>query len=71
MTKPLENIRVVDLTVALAGPFCTQQLAAMGAEVLFVDPPWGGYQTAVFSAFPSIFNEGYWVPSWPTRNISP
>jgi crotonobetainyl-CoA:carnitine CoA-transferase CaiB-like acyl-CoA transferase len=55
MTKPLQNIRVVDLTVALAGPFCTQQLAAMGAEVLFVDPPWGGYQTAVFSTFPMDF----------------
>ena len=55
MTKPLENIKVVDLTLALAGPFCTQQLAAMGAEVFSVDPPWGGYQSAVFSSFPIDF----------------
>jgi crotonobetainyl-CoA:carnitine CoA-transferase CaiB-like acyl-CoA transferase len=52
MTKPLQNVRVLDLTVALAGPFCTQKLASMGAEVIRIEPPWGGYHNKVFEGLP-------------------
>ena len=62
MTLPLEGVCVCDVTQNLAGPFCGQILADLGATVLKVEPPggdlgrawgppfWGGDSTLFLSA---------------------
>ena len=37
MSRPFEGVRIVDTTHVLAGPFCTYQLALLGAEVIRVE----------------------------------
>jgi crotonobetainyl-CoA:carnitine CoA-transferase CaiB-like acyl-CoA transferase len=37
----LENVRVIDLSQYIPGPFATRQLADLGAEVIKIEPPGG------------------------------
>ncbi len=52
MPAALEGINVLDLTRTLAGPFCTMQLADMGAEVIKVEEPTRGDESR------------HWPPFW-------
>ena len=39
MTRAFDDLRILDLTHVLAGPFCTYQFALLGADVIKVEPP--------------------------------
>lgn len=42
LPRPLEGVTVLDMTVALAGPFATLLLAGLGARVIKIENPAGG-----------------------------
>src|SRR5262245_39762764 len=54
MARPLSHIRVLDLTRILAGPWATQNLADLGAEVIKIERPKTGDDTRT------------WGPPWLT-----
>ena len=54
--QALEGIRVLDLSRVLAGPWCSQILGDLGAEVIKIERPQGGDDTR------------FWGPPWMKDN---
>jgi crotonobetainyl-CoA:carnitine CoA-transferase CaiB-like acyl-CoA transferase len=59
-TGPLAGLRVVDLTAMVMGPYCTQIMADMGADVIKIEPP-DGDNTRYISVGPAPGMSGVFV----------
>lgn len=55
-SQPLDNVRVLDLSRVLAGPWCTQILGDFGADVLKVEAPGRGDDTRAWG--PPFLRDG-------------
>ena len=53
---PLNGVRVVDITSSLAGPYCTEILAALGADVVKVEHPQRGDEARAWG--PPFWEDG-------------
>lgn len=64
MFRPLEGVRVLDLSRVLAGPYAAKLLQDLGADVLRVEAPWGDDTRGWGPPFTEVDNDkvaAYWT----------
>lgn len=66
--KPLDGVRVLDLTRILAGPYCTAILANLGAEVIKIEIPGKGDDSRAFT--PHVNGESAYFMSYNNQKKS-
>ena len=68
--RPLDGIRVVDLSRVLAGPFCTLLLAQLGARVIKVESPRGGDDGRAIGPFKNGKSLYFSSVNWDKESIA-
>jgi crotonobetainyl-CoA:carnitine CoA-transferase CaiB-like acyl-CoA transferase len=66
---PLQGIRVIDLTTVMLGPFCTQILGEMGADVIKIEAPGGDVNRWTGSARSPGMSTGQLIKGRNKRHI--
>ena len=66
---PLQGIRVIDLTTVMLGPFCTQLLGEMGADVIKIEAPGGDVNRWTGSARSPGMSTGQLIKGRNKRHI--
>ncbi|MBF6560455.1 MAG: CoA transferase [Candidatus Binataceae bacterium] len=70
MDRPLEGLRVIDLGQIFAVPYCTLQLAYLGAEVIKIEPPGTGEHLRRPGASPGGVNYAFLMLNPNKKSVS-
>jgi len=62
MSKPLDNVRILDLSRAISGPYGAMLLADLGADVIHIEPPEGDISR--FESGANYKGESFHYLSW-------
>ncbi len=70
LDRPLEDVRVLDLTRLLPGGYCTQILADLGADVIKVEEPGRGDYIRWSPPMVGSYSAAHWVLNRNKRSIT-
>jgi CoA:oxalate CoA-transferase len=69
MTKPLHDLRIVELTHVIAAPFCGMLLGDIGAEIIKIEPPGTG-EYGRFGGVRTSNGTALWFPNYNRNKMS-